>query len=90
MSDDELYERAAKRADEKISFYRHVYAFIAGFVFFFGLNALFSWGNWWCQWIIAIMAFALIVDFVKTFVLNNQMGGNRDKMIEEEMKKMKK
>ena len=47
MGDDELY----RRADEKISFYRHLYSFVAVNIMFIVMNVVFSPGEWWFYWI---------------------------------------
>ena len=44
MSEDELYRRAAKRADEKIGFYKHLSSYIVVNVILIVLNFLTSPG----------------------------------------------
>ena len=90
MSDDDLYKRAEKRADAKIGFYKHLTGFITANVFFILINVLFWNGSWWFFWISAIWAIGLIIHFLKAFVLVDKVNVDRDKMIEEEMRKMKK
>lgn len=90
MSDDELYKKAEKRADEKIGFYRHLYSFISVNVILAILNAVTSFGNWWFYWITIFWAIGLIGHFLKVFVFNSRLDDNRDRMIENEMKKLKK
>ncbi|MBR6024749.1 MAG: 2TM domain-containing protein [Methanobrevibacter sp.] len=88
MSEDKLYRKAEKRADEKIGFYRHLYSFIAVNVAFIVMNVIFSPGEWWFYWITGLWAIGLIFHFLKVFVFYD--GDRRDKMIEKEMEKMKK
>ena len=90
MSKDDLYKKAEKRADEKISFYHFLYAFVVANVFLFIINAIFSFGHWWFYWITILTGIALLFKFLKTFVLNDKVDIDREKMIEDEMKKMKK
>ena len=42
MSDDDLYKRASKRADEKIGFYKHLASFILVNIIFVIINLLTS------------------------------------------------
>lgn len=90
MSDDELYKKAEKRADEKIGFYRHLYSFISVNVILAVLNAVTSFGEWWFYWITIFWGIGLIGHFLKVFVFNSHLDDNRDRMIENEMKKLKK
>lgn len=90
MSDENLYRRAEKRADEKIGFYKHLYSFIIVNVILFALNAIFSWGDWYFYWITIFWGIGLLGHFMKTFVLTDRLDDNRDRMIEKEMEKIKK
>lgn len=91
MSEKDLYKRAEKRADEKIGFYHHLYAFVTANAFFILINAIFSFGDWWFYWITGLWAIGLISHFLKVFVFAEKIDDNyRDKMIEKEMEKMKK
>lgn len=90
MSEDDLYRRAEKRADEKIGFYKHLYSFIGANLVLFVLNAITSWGEWWFYWITLFWGIGLVIHFLKTFVLIGKLEDNRDEMIRKEMEKMKK
>lgn len=90
MSDNDLYNKAEKRVDEKIGFYRHLYSFITVNIILFAINAIFNWGDWWFYWITGLWAIGLIVHFFKTFAFTRKLEDNRDKMIEKEMEKLKK
>jgi hypothetical protein len=90
MSDDELYKRAEKRADAKIGFYKHLSGFVIANVFFILINVLYSPGKWWFLGITGIWAVGLIIHFLKAFVLVDKIDVDREKMIEDEMRKMKK
>ena len=88
MSDDDLYRKAEKRADEKIGFYKHLYSFVGVNIFFIIINFIFSPGEWWFYWITGLWAIGLIFHFLKVFVLYGE--DKRDKMIEKEMERMRK
>ena len=91
MSEDELYRKAEKRVDEKISFYRHLYSFIGVNVLFFIMNIVFSPGEWWFYWVTAFWSIGLLIHFLKTFVFSKKLDEDyRDRMIEKEMEKIKK
>ncbi len=90
MSDD-LYKKAEKRADAKISFYHHLYSFVTVNIILFVLNAVFSWGEWWFYWITIMWGIGLLFHFLKAFVFAPKIDDNyRERMIEKEMEKMKK
>ena len=91
MSENELYKRAEKRADEKIGFYRHLYSFIAVNILFIIMNVIFSPNEWWFYWITVFWGIGLIIHFLKVFVFFEKFDDKyRDKMTEKEMEKMKK
>ncbi len=90
MSEKDLYRKAEKRADEKIGFYHHLYAFITVNIAFIIMNVLFSPGEWWFYWITGLWAIGLIFHFLKAFVFVEKIDIDRDKLIEKEMEKMKK
>ena len=88
MDENDLYKKAEKRADEKISFYHYLYGFIAANAFLFIINFLFSPGHWWFYWVTIVSGIGLVFKFLQTFVFNEVT--DRDRMIEKEMEKMKK
>ena len=90
MSDDDLYRKAERRADEKISFYKHFFSFVCVNLLLFVINALTSWGNWWFYWVTVFWGIGFVIHFIKTFVITNRLEDNRDEMIKKEMEKMKK
>lgn len=92
MSEESLYRRAEKRADEKIAFYKHLFSFIGVNLMLIILNFL-TLGNgngWWFYWITIFWGIGLLIHFLKVFVLNGKFDGNRDEMIEKEMEKLRK
>ena len=91
MSENDLYQKAERRVDEKIKFYHHLYSFIAVNLLFFIMNLIFSPGEWWFFWITGLWAIGLIIHFIKVFVFSRKLDDDyRDKMIEKEMDKLKK
>lgn len=91
MSENDLYRRAEKKADEKIQFYRHLYSFITVNVIFIIMNVIFSPGEWWFYWITGLWGIGLITHFLKVFVFSEKIDSDyREKMIEKEMEKLKK
>ncbi len=90
MSDDTLYRRAEKRADEKISFYKHLYSFVGVNLLLFIVNALTSFGEWWFYWVTIFWGIGLIIHFLKIYIFTDRFEDTREKIIEKEMEKMKK
>jgi hypothetical protein len=90
MSEDDLYKRAEQRADEKIGFYKHLSSFVIVNVILIAINLLTFNGNWWFYWVTVFWGIGLLTHFLRVFVFNGKFEGNREKMIEKEMEKMKK
>lgn len=90
MSEESLYRRAEKIADEKIAFYKHLYSYVTVNVILFALNAITSFGDWWFYWVTVFWGIGILVHFFKTFLFTGRLEGNRERMIEKEMEKMKK
>ena len=94
MSESELYKRAEKRVDEKIGFYRHLYSFIGGNVVLIITNVVTNITSgetsWWFYWVTVFWGIGLLSHFLKVFVFSAKLDDNREKMIENEMRKMKK
>ena len=91
MSEENLYNRAEKRVDEKIGFYRHLYSFIVVNVILLVINILFSRGEWWFYWVTFFWGIGLVSHFIKTFIVFDKFDEkHRESMIEKEMEKMRK
>ena len=90
MSDDDLYRRAEKRVDEKMGFYKHLVSFITVNIFLIIINVLTSPGEWWFYWVTVFWGIALLIHFLRIFLLNDKLDGDREEMIKKEMEKMKK
>ena len=91
MSEENLYNRAERRVDEKIGFYRHLYSFIVVNVILLVINILFSRGEWWFYWVTFFWGIGLVSHFIKTFIIFDKFDEkHRESMIEKEMEKMRK
>ncbi|ADC46511.1 hypothetical protein mru_0660 [Methanobrevibacter ruminantium M1] len=91
MYEDKLYDKAERRVDEKIKFYRHLYSYIAVNVILAVINLIFFKGDWWFLWVSLFWGIGLVSHFIKTFVIFNYFDDHhRDSMIENEMAKMRK
>ena len=91
MSEENLYNRAERRVDEKIGFYRHLYSYVAVNVILAIVNILFSNGDWWFLWISFFWGIGLVAHFIKTFIVFDKFEGkHRESMIEKEIEKMRK
>lgn len=94
MSDNDLYRRAEKRADEKIGFYKHLYSFVGVNIMLFVVNLVTNImsgeGGWWFYWVTIFWGIGLIFHFLRAFVFSNRLEDNREQMIEKEMENLKK
>lgn len=57
----------ADRADDEEGFRKHLVSFLTFALFFFALNALTSWGDWWFYWPVFFWGFALISHAVAVY-----------------------
>ena len=78
MAEDNLYEKAEKRADEKIDFYKHLLGFVVINVILFVINLIFSPNHWWFYWVTIIAGIVLVVKFLKDFVLAGRFSSNEN------------
>ena len=86
MLDDEMYKKAAKRADEKIEFIRHLYCYVIVNVLLIILNLLTSPNNLWFYWITVFWGIGLLLHFIKTYITTGKVNEEyREKMIEKEI-----
>ncbi len=91
MSEDSEFRRAEKIADGKIKFYYHLCSYIVVNIILIIVNVVTTYGYWWFYWVTIFWGIAILVQFLKAFVLNSKMNGDyRDSLIEKEMEKMKK
>jgi len=90
----ELYRRAAKRADAKLHFYRHLRSYLIVNIFLW-LIALFTgfnsgsgsfWSFGWPLWVTLFWGIGLVFEYVNVFMINDQ---RKQDMIEAEMRRMR-
>ncbi len=74
-------EIAKKRVKKKKDFYQHLTSYMVMGVFFFVLNAVTSFGNWWFYWPMLGWGIGLIFHYFETFGVPGV--GNFDKDWEE-------
>ena len=91
MSEDSMYKMAEQRADDKISFQRHLISYVSVNLFLFVINFILSPHEWWFMWVSLFWGIGLLIHFLKAYVLYDKFDGKyRDDMIENELEKMKK
>ena len=81
---DSLRERAERRVDRKIKFYRNLKAYVI-------VNAILAIINWLCTPEFWWVMFGVLVDFLKAYVLVDNWDSEdfRERKIEEEMMKLR-
>ncbi len=90
MIDDNLYSKAEKKVDEKISFYHHLFSYITVITLLFIVNYLCTPSYWWVLWVAFFWGIGVLFNFLKVFLLYNKFDElYRDNMIEKEIEKMK-
>lgn len=94
MPPDEAYRMAERRVNAKLRFYKHLTSYLIINAFLWGI-ALISWlgsgahSFWaliWPVWVTVFWGIGLVSDYVQTFNLNES---TRQRMIEEEMRRMR-
>lgn len=88
--DDKLYERAERRVNEKMGFYKHLCSYVIVNIFLVIINLISSPNNLWFYWATIGWGIGLIAHFFKVFIFHKFDETHRDDMIEKEMEKMKK
>jgi len=68
MSDQELYERARKRAKKKLDFYNHVIVYVVVIAFLFAINLITSSGYLWAVWPMLGWGIGLILHGVTVYM----------------------
>lgn len=87
MDDNELYEKAEKRVDEKIGFYHHLYSYITVNIILLVINLLTTPNDLWFFWITLFWGIGVISHYVKVFLF---AGKHKENLIEKEMEKIRK
>lgn len=91
MIEEKLYDRAEKKVDEKIKFYRHIFSYVLVNVLLCVVNYVCTPNDWWVQWVIIFWGIGLLINCLKVYVLYDLFDNlYRDNMIEKEMAKMRK
>lgn len=88
---ESIYEKAQKRADEKISFLKHLYSYLTVNVILFVVNFLTSPNEWWFLWVAFFWGIGLISHFIRVYVIDEKVfQGYREKIVEKEMDNIRK
>ena len=88
---ESIYEIAEKRAEEKISFLKHLYSYLTVNFILFLVNFLTSPNDWWFLWVALFWGIGLIAHFLRVYVIDEKvLGGYREKMVEKEMENIRK
>ena len=64
---EKMYRAAQKRVKEKKDFYSHLSTYLVMAIFFFVLNALTSFGQWWFYWPLLGWGVGLVMHYFKVF-----------------------
>jgi len=74
----ELYENARKRIQQKKRLYYHFVLLILGSLFLFVANVLLKFGepNLWYIWAVTVWIFIFVLHFIKVFITDRFMNKN--------------
>jgi hypothetical protein len=89
--DESRYWEAKKRVKAKKEFYRHLGTYLVMSAFFFLLNAVTSFGNWWFYWPMLGWGLAVLFHYVDVFGIPGMDPMSpewEEKQIREEMKRL--
>lgn len=90
MTENSIYNRAEKKVDEKIRFYRHLFSYVVVISLLFIVNYLFTPEYLWVLCVALFWGLGVLFNFLKVFIIYEKFDDlYRDKMIEKEMEKMK-
>lgn len=90
-TDESRYREARKRMKIKQEFYRHLGTYFVMSLFFFLLNAVTSFGNWWFYWPMLGWGLAVLFHYVDVFGIPGvePMSSEwEERQIREEMKRL--
>ena len=88
---DRDYHLAKKRVKAKKEFYQHLSTYVVMAIFFFLLNAVTAFGNWWFHWPILGWGIGVLFHYFDVFGLPGvgQISNDwEDKAVEEELRKI--
>ncbi|MDX1943580.1 MAG: 2TM domain-containing protein [Saprospiraceae bacterium] len=92
MRDFEL-EKARKRVKKKKEFYQHLASYIAVGTFFFLMNVVTSFGDWWFYFPMLGWGIGLVIHFFSVFGIPGVVNYNDDweeRAIQEELERLRK
>lgn len=88
---ESIYEIAEKRAEEKISFLKHLYSYLIVNFILFAVNFLTSPNEWWFLWVAFFWGIGVLGHFIRVFIVDDKiLKGYRDRMVEKEMENIRK
>jgi hypothetical protein len=87
MSNEELYREAVRRVQKKTNFFRTLASYLVICAMLWVI-ALLTGGGLWPAWVMLGWGFALVWMAIDAFGLPGQTPGDRQRMIEEEMRRM--
>ncbi len=86
-----IYEKAEKRANEKIDFFKHLYSYLTVNFILFVVNFMTSSNDWWFLWVALFWGIGLISHFVRVFIIDDKLlKSYREKMVEKEVENIRK
>lgn len=90
--ESEAYKKAAKIVKAKQEFYNHLATYVVMGVFFFLLNAVTAWGEWWFYWPMLGWGIGILFHYIDVFGIPGVEQVNdsdwEEKAIQEELRKM--
>ena len=89
MLEENLYNKAEKKVDKKISFYHHLFSYVVVISILFIVNYVFTPSEWWFCWVALFWGIGVLFNYLKVFIIYDKFDElYRDNMIEKEMEKM--
>ncbi|RAP52498.1 MAG: hypothetical protein BZ138_03020 [Methanosphaera sp. rholeuAM270] len=90
MLDESLYNKAEKRVDQKIKFYRHLFSYVGVNFILLIVNYIYTPYEWWVLGVAFFWGIGLLFHFLRVFVIYDKFDElYRDNMIVKEMEKMR-
>ena len=82
----EIYQRAKKRVEAKLSFYQHFAIYVVVIALLIGINYTTSTEYLWFWWPLAGWGIAVVIHALTTFIFSGELGVTEE-MIEKEMER---
>jgi len=92
LMDDQDYKKAKKRVHAKKEFYQHLGSYIVFSFFFFLINAVTNFGNWWFYWPMLGWGIGIFFHYIDAFGVPGIGNINEDweaREIQREMKRLR-